>query len=872
MKKSNLLFVLCAFALVGGITGCSTDKPSDSTNNNVTGKHAVVLPTAVDGAFVTASCSQAVTGDDVEITVALTDPTNFELKSVKVGSQTLEGKVDANNKHVFHYSFKMGGEDANVQVETGRIGDLAKDHRITFEGKDLVFALSMPQGGDKGDHISFKLAAQSGYEISSVKVVKVSAAAPAAEEGEGEGTEEGGEEEPKEELVTLSGDPVTGYSFEMPDADVVIKAEALGGYFKLVADDKEVVFTSAVSPSTTRKVSDFVYGYFTESGSVSTQMNAAYFRAGSTVKMVAKRNTYATVNKYMINNVEIHPIDDERYYVYEFTMPASNANVSVEAVDTLVDVEVESEHSTSKIYKMDSENNKVDVTSGMSGEKLYVDLTLSDEEYKNGYRLNEDDYVTAVMRKYNSGEELYTGDYAVSLSEVSGSRTEKSVTYSFITPYTTSSLPAGPIKIYNADYNLHKYKGKEFVNTYFGFKFYGSSSTSTKFVISEDGFVTIGTTKYLITDVDEKTKTITTSNKSVVLNYDDGFIWYVEKGTWSSYVYMAVVADKADDVTCKQYAYITSTNSVVQLFNSEKLVRSVFVQYKDKNYSIITRGITIDLLDDTTDISAKNAKFVVKQNGANIFAVGVGIEYGTYTRGEETLVLDGADKATLNDVDGTYTIKKDVVTITIGETVKTYIVNVFTHSFMEYNAGDKSLYSKFTSDTSVALSLNKDGTGEYNGKTITYTYDDLTKKVKFTSDKVDFELTWDAANGTLTGTSTGASTTNVTFTKDPSPFYVGTFTGKIYHSDYASRNYDCTLTIEEDLTGSYTYDGTTRTLNITTVGVDYSGATTLSGTDSSNREFSIKVYESKNKINFSVNASSYSSDPYFDGDLTKEAE
>ena len=577
MKKSNLLFVLSAFALVGGMTGCSPTKPSTSTSTStstVAAKHAVVVPTTVAGAYVTASRSEAVAGDDVDVTVALTDPTNYELKSVKVGSQVLEGKVDANNKHVFHYSFKRGDADANVEVVTAEVVAPTKDHTITFEGKDLVFALSLPHDADVGDHVSFKLAAQSGYEISSVKVVKVSAAAPAAEEGEGEGTEEGGKEEPKEELVTLSGDPVTGYSFEMPDADVVIKAEALGAYFKLVADDKEVVFTSSVSSNTTRKVSDFVYGYFTESGAVNTRMTEAYFRAGSTVKMIAKRNSYGTVTKYMINNVEIHQVDDPRYYVYEFTMPASNANVSVDVVDTLFDIEVNSEHTSSKVYKMDSENNKVYVTSGMAGEKLYVDLTLSDEEYDNGYRLNKKDYVTSVMPKYGSGEELYISDYSVSLSEVSGSRAEKSVTYSFTVPYSTYSLPAGSIKISNVDKYLYRFKDKDFVGTYYGFNFYNNSSTT--FVVGEDGFVKLGTSEYLIADVDEKAKTITATNK-MVLHYDNGFMWYQSGPT---YIYMATKADSANDVTYKKYGNIStsSAGSVIQLFKKGELVRSVFIQ------------------------------------------------------------------------------------------------------------------------------------------------------------------------------------------------------------------------------------------------------------------------------------------------------
>ena len=733
MKKSNLLFVLSAFALVGGMTGCSPTKPSTSTSTStstVAAKHAVVVPTTVAGAYVTASRSEAVAGDDVDVTVALTDPTNYELKSVKVGSQVLEGKVDANNKHVFHYSFKMGDADANVEVVTAEVVAPTKDHSITFEGKDLVFALSLPHDADVGDHVSFKLAAQSGYEISSVKVVKVSAAAPAAEEGEGEGegTEEGGEEEPKEELVDLAGNAVLGFSFEMPDADVVIKAEALGAYFKVNADGETTVFTSKGN-SKKLTVQDFVQNYRDSEGK-DVYFSAPFFRAGSEVKVIAKRTAYTQNVKYFANGKEIETAEDDTYLMYKFTMPASNTDISIEAEDKTVEIEaVNSDHVTiTSIYrkvKIDDVLTEVPVTTAYPGDIVYVDFHSSDSEK---YRIEKP---TSTMLKYDSFSGLTTSEMGENVTTfyVEGTPTDSDATYWFTVPTIYYSM--GNFKVKAKEKEL-LYAGKSFVGTYYGWEFYSQYKSSASMTLNSDGSVKIGYTSRTITSVNKDDTEITLSkNEKLYVNGDTIWSLYETDGDISD-IYFVTKAEKSSDVTCKNYGNSTKTR-VIQLFNKNTLSGTVLI---DKASKTLTYGVEVEILNDAASIESSGAKFVVKKDGVVLYSVGVGDEYGTYKNGESTLVLDGVGKATLDGVAGTYVMEGGKAKVTIGETTTVYTLDKSAWTFAESTdapvevpfyvgtykgkIANDDLSKKF--DTTIII--NQDGTGSYihDGKTRKFTF------------------------------------------------------------------------------------------------------------------------------------------------------
>ena len=911
MKKSNLLFVLSAFMLVGGIAGCSTNESSPSTStststvatkhavviptsvagayvtashseavagdsveltvaltdptnyelksvkvgeqllkgtadaNNanvfhysfvmgdadanvsvvtekivvpVVEKHAVVVPTSVAGAYVTASRSEAAEGDEVDITVALTDPTNYELKSVKVGDKVLEGKVDANNKYVFHYSVVMGKADVNVAVVTEQIVAPTKDHTISFEGKDLAFALEMPQDANVGEHVSFKVAARSGYEITSVKVVKVSAAS-AAEEGA----------EPVEEEVTLTGNAVLGYSFDMPDADVVIKAEALGAYFKVNADSEKTIFQAKGSTSSDSKlsVSSFIYS-FIDSGNVESTLKPNFFRAGSEVTVVAKHNAFAIANKFFANGVELEKVASDTAVMYKFTMPATSVELSVEVVDKTVDIDITAaEHTTTSLYRIKSDKSHEETTFGYPGETLYLDLTINDAD-KDDYNLTSS-AISATMLKYSNEKGLTTSSTNITVNKQSGS-SELKATYSF----TVSSyyVAAGPIKITTAEKYMKKYLGKPFIGKWQGFEIYRNAfqTTPTTMEFKADG--SVGGNAYNVSgsikSVDEEKGVITLENKKVI-NYEGNAAWCY----WSSAISDIYVFSKdiVDNTKLTKYVRVDGNNLIALIYETVSVTENEHTVEKQVlrlgalvTSSTVVLNIDVEMISGT-NIQESGSKFLVKKNDATILAVGLGDEYGTYKNGDSTLVLDGAGKATLDGVEGTYAVdsaNKNKVTVTIAEVEHVYTIDKSAKTFTDYVEALKSLYSSFVSTkNNNTLVLNENGSGKYNSEDIrNFEYDEASKNVSFETSSFVFDLTWDPVNGTLKGTFEdidGSYDIEFTIVVEEGPFYLGKFSFSLMNpSGYTT---DAVLTITEnsiDVTfSSFSGDGTKTSYSVT---------------------------------------------------------
>lgn len=873
MKKSNLLFVLSAFMLAGcatnGSQSASTEPsvPSTSTSTSaepVIEKHAVSVPTSVAGAYVTASRSEAVAGDQVDVTVALTDPTNYELKSVKVGEQVLEGTVDANNSHVFHYSFVMGDADASVEVVTEQIVAPTKDHTIAFEGKDLVFALDMPQDANVGEHVSFKVAARSGYEITSVKVVTVSAASAA--EGE----------EPVEEEVTLTGNAVLGYSFDMPDADVVIKAEALGAYFKVNADSEKVVFQAKGTTSSSGKLvtNDFI-GFYLDDKEEKTSTNFGFFRAGSEVRVVAKRSAFTDNVKYFANGVEMEAVEDDNYLMYKFTMPATNTEITVTAEDKYIDIEVvNAAHVTSSLYRketVEGVETKTPVTRGLPGETLYMDLTCTDVA---GFKL---DKPVSSMLKFASPNGLSTSEYTETRIDVQSGATDAAATYSIIVPSVVVS--AGKLTI-NAKEKELIYASKSFIGTYYGYELYGSKvffSSIKTLIVGADGELT-NAVKDTITASNEVAKSFTLKSRGEA-HYDEetGALWfYYDSGKKATDLFL--FSNKIVDKTKVKTVYYYPNNDFVlgQMFETvdgaDVLRASIFI---NKNANKIVLSPTIEMISGSR-IDEKDAKFIVKDGSTILGVVGIGDEYGTYKNGDSTLVLNGEGVATLDGVEGTYVVdstNKSKITVTVSEVEHVFTIDKDAKTFADFVEEVKSLYSSFKSTTNNnTLTLNSDGTGVYNGTSMTFTFVESTNKVTFTVNGLTFDLTWDATAGTLIGTFNDEGERPITFNivAEEAPFYVGTFTGKVFH-DSEALNSQCTLVVNPDKkTGTYVHNGDTRTFTIDTIGVDSSGNTKIMATDASGRELTITCKESKNQVEFdyTTSAGAYH---YYTGTLTKQA-
>ncbi len=819
MKKSNLLFVLSAFVLIGGIAGCSTNEPSKSTSTStstVATKHAVVIPTSVAGAYVTASRSEAIAGDSVELTVALTDPTNYELKSVKVGEQVLEGTADANNANVFHYSFVMGDADANVSVVTEQIAAPTKDHTISFEGKDLAFALEMPQDANVGEHVSFKVAARSGYEITSVKVVKVNAAS-AADDGE----------EPAEEEVALTGNVVVGYSFDMPDADVVIKAEALGAYFKVNADDEKTIFQAKGSTSSDSKlkVSSFVYS-FIDSEKVEQKTKSSYFRAGSEVIVVAKHNPFAIANKFFANGVELVKVDSDTAVMYKFTMPATSVELSVDPVDAKVEVNVDAgDHTTTSLYRIKADKSHEETTFGYPGETLYLDLEINETDAED-YNLPSS--VSSSMQYYNDDKALTTSSCNISTTQQSGATNLKATYSILVTSYYTS---AGAIEVNAHERYLKQYLGKDFVGQYYGYEIYNSSfyGSAAQLTMGADGSLTIpgsySTKTDIVVSCDDDNKTVTLKERGISKYSSNGSIWffYDKSQSMNDSYFFSKNFTSASAIQKRTYSknnlFVGEFYEVVD--GSEIVRASIFMNKNDKT---VVLEPTITLISGS-NIADSDAKFLVKDGETLLAAVGVGDEYGTYKNGDSTLVLDGAGKATLDGVEGTYVVdsaNKNKVTVTIAEVEHVYTIDKSAKTFTDYVEALKSLYSSFVSTKyNNTLVLNEDGSGKYNGEDIrNFEYDETTKNVSFEASAGTFDLTWDPVNGTLIGTyDDGDGEYNISFTivVEEGPFYLGKFSFSLMNS--SGYTTDAVLTITEnsiDVTfTSFSGDGTKTSYSVT---------------------------------------------------------
>lgn len=732
--KKKVLFVLSVLMLAScgqnpetSVTPSTTPSVPSTTPSVVQAvKHAVSVPTDVKGVYVTASVSEAVKDEVVKVTVAMTDPSNYELKTVSVGENVLTGTKDENNDNVMHYEFTMPDADAAITVVTAKKEAPKKDHTVSFEGNGLAYAIDMPGEANTSEIVRFKVAAQSGYEIT-----KVSAKA--------------GETD-----VRVTGDPVTGYTMVMPDADVTITAEALGAYFEVTADAEKKVFVPEGSSydSNKKTVADFVGGF--KIGDEVDSSTSKFIRAGTEVKLIAKRNAFATNVKYYANGTLMSEAEDSTYFAYKFVMPAKNVELSIEAEQKYINLVAENDtHITSSFYFKDSEGNKAPTTTALAGQTVYIDYACTDEGFKLGKP-------TASILRYDDDSKFATSDYSISVSNMEGN------TYSLIVPTVVSS--AGDLKIKGPELELI-YKGKEFVSNYKGYNIYNGSTGSTySAAINADGSATIGSSSHTITSVDETNKTIViTGSKTYTIEYDGDIMWTpYDGGNSTKYndIYVFVKADSSATITNKRYGS-NSTFGIYEIFVDGTSKGTIAIDNINKK---VVLNPVIQMVSGA-DIFETGAKFVVKDKDGNVIkACGVGNEYGTYTNGTDTMILDGDGKVTFNGTEGTYVISGTKVSVTIGEVTTDYTINVQDKTFAAY-----------------VVSTD--------------------------------------------------------------PFYVGTFAGTLAYSTGAE--YDCTLVINADKTGSYTYNDTTYTFSFTDS--DISG-NTIRFTDSASRDVTLTVEETNNLI------------------------
>lgn len=734
--KKKALFVLSMLMLAScnqtpsaSVTPSTPDVPSTTPSVVQEVKHAVSVPTDVKGVYVTASVSEAVKDEVVKVTVAMTDPSNYELKTVSVGENVLTGTKDENNDNVMHYEFTMPDADAAITVVTAKKEAPKKDHTLSFEGNGLAYAIEMPGEANTSEIVRFKVAAQSGYEIT-----KVSAKA--------------GETD-----VRVTGDPVTGYTMVMPDADVTITAEALGAYFEVTADAKEIVFVPEGSSydSNKKTVADFVGGF--KIGDEVTTSTSKFIRAGTEVELIGARNAFADNVKYFANGNQMETGTDEEYLTYKFVMPAKNVELTVQADQKHINLTADNDaHITSSFYFKDADGNKTPTTSALAGQTVYIDFACTDEE---NFKLGKP---TGKVSRYTDVTKFETSDYDISVNNIEGN------TYAIMVPTVVAA--AGDIVIKGPELELI-YKGKDFVSNYKGYNLYNgnpSGGTCSAF-LEADGSAKIASYSYSITSVDETNKTIIigTGTKTRTIRYEGNIMWTTfDEGDGTKYhdIYVFIKAETSSVISYKKYGS-NSSFGVYELFADEVSKGIIAIDNTNKKV-VLNPEIT---MISGTNFYDSGAKFVVKKNGELIKACGVGAEYGPYTSGTDTMVLDGDGKVTFNGTQGTYVISGTKVSVTIGEVTTDYTINVQNKTFTAY-------------------------------------------------------------------------------VESTDPFYVGTFKGTLEAT--TGSNYECTLIINADKTGTYEYNGTTYTFSFSDA--DIVGGTEIRFTDSKNRDVTLTIDEVNNLI------------------------
>ncbi len=393
MKKQKLCSVLAAMSLLFGVASCDAAKGSESnsmsvdeisSSNSSEDKVAVahnVHLNGGDGAYVFVDKPSAVAGESVVVTVVMTD-SNYVLKGVKLGEQSLNVQVNPDNDKVTTHGFLMPDEDVDIFVETVLP---TKEHLLTFEASDVVEVIGLDDAADTGDIVNFKLRVLSGYALDSVKAFQ------------------GSDDQSTIKEIDVYEEGAGEYYFEMPDGDVRIVTEASGAYFKVTADASRVVFTSSYGNEW--KASDFVDAFLDEENNFDLG-NGAVYRAGSKGVFRAKRpgsnSSYGTkpdcyATHYYVDGIEVYQVYgyedqyDNEYYAYEFTMPNKNVELTVAVEERKISVNLDlPEQVEGYMYTLDENENEVRVSADDKfklGDRIYFKANQKESVSEDDYKL-----------------------------------------------------------------------------------------------------------------------------------------------------------------------------------------------------------------------------------------------------------------------------------------------------------------------------------------------------------------------------------------------------------------------------------------------------------------------------------------------------
>lgn len=513
---------------------------------------------------------------------------------------------------------------------------------ISFEGNDVAYAIGLPELAEAGETVSFKVAAKSGYEITAV-------------EAETEAVE-----------VTLAGSIDEGFTFVMPEDAVEITATALGAYFKVACDPAVEVFKPEWSTASVKKNSDFIAGFMSEGEGVVTGQKA-FMRAGEKVNVLV--NTIATATDVVVKvngvaatyeAVEVKNDEGEvtnTYNTYAFVMPNKNVEVEVSCEEALIPVTVEAnEHYVAEVLEKDEDGEYVPATAVKGGHTVYVRAAVKPGE-------EEQYFIKGASMSYST----YSG-YSLKASAPSSSMATAVSGEEMMWSYTVTTFTnyAGGLE-FKLDLKENVYAGKEFVGTFKGCNFYGSSAFtgSTTFVISGDGsFTKSGSSVGALSELDETNKTLQIgTNAGWKLHYDTNIIWYTYGSSATSAtndIYLAVKDYSSDTMDVakvgamnKQLCVLTFTDKA----DSQQVAN--FARVNGTNYLNVTFefvGAKQEVAEDASFYVIKNGERVAEWNIPEDTPSDISYLNGTWKNGSNTMVLDATAKTgTWNGIAFTFT-------------------------------------------------------------------------------------------------------------------------------------------------------------------------------------------------------------------------
>lgn len=402
MRGKTILKTFCVGLLLASVfgvaaTGCSSTKTSATSSEE---KTSLVVSYSVsvnagEGVYASVNASSAVKGDTVKLTVVITDD-NYDIKSVKVGSETLTGSADAKNASVYTYSYDVKEANVVFEVETYDVV-AAKAYKIAYtDDAGLSHSDTLPTRADAGDEVTFNIATVSGYSVEGMSIYYMD-----------------GDEKVD---VEFSGDSVTGYKFTMPDADVHIVPTVLGAYFKADFDSTTLAtYANSYGREVEIKTSNFIHKMYVENGededgnTIWEETTSYYARAGKKCVIVSKTDAVVRLTDFVIDGktVKADEETDSQFTgmtTYSFTMPNSNSSIKAEVVNASVEGIVDISLDTTSSTHLDVEMFTIDETTAEDG----TTKTYSKRAFDGKWKYGETIFIAASAKEGYDGYEAKT--------------------------------------------------------------------------------------------------------------------------------------------------------------------------------------------------------------------------------------------------------------------------------------------------------------------------------------------------------------------------------------------------------------------------------------------------------------------------------